>query len=122
VSGLETESSDQAIDGLANRVAMVPQVPIVPAGCDGQAGSAGMEDLEFQELGLDPRETVLVPNSLQNLAKNEIGHPQPLPLQFPIEPPRFRVLGAAQVIDPDGRVDDDHGSAFTLESGSCGID
>jgi hypothetical protein len=34
-------------------------------------------------------------------------------LQFPLQPACFRVIGAAQIIDPHGRVDDHHRTAYS---------
>jgi hypothetical protein len=108
VLGLQTESGNQAIDSLSDGVPALPQVSIVLGGSDSQNASAGLKNLEPQELGLDPRERALASNPLQYLAKNEVRQSEPLPLQFAIQPTCFWVLGAPQIIDPHGCVDDDH--------------
>src|ERR1039458_703284 len=108
VPGLQTESGNQAIDGLANGVTALPQVAVVRRSGDGQAATAGLKNLELQELGPDTRERVLVSNTLQYLAEDEICQPEPLPLQFAIHPACFRVFDAAQIIDPHGRVNNHH--------------
>jgi hypothetical protein len=95
VFGLQTESGNQAIDGLTDGIALLTQVSVVPGGCDAESGSASLEDLEPQEFGLDLREHVLIPNTLQYLTKDQICQAQSLPLQFPVEPTRLWIFGSA---------------------------
>jgi hypothetical protein len=108
VLGLQTESGDQAIDSLSDRIAACTQVSVVMGCGNSQATACGLKNLEPQEVGLGSRKRALVPNALQYLAKDEVGQPEPLPLQFAVEPTRFRVWAAAQVVDPHGSVDNDH--------------
>jgi|HubBroStandDraft_5_1064220.scaffolds.fasta_scaffold175806_1 hypothetical protein len=108
VLGLQTESGNQAIDSLADRIAARTQVPIILGGDDGQATASGLKNLELQEVGLGSRKRALVPNALEYFAKDEVRQSEPLPLQFAVEPMRFGILGAAQIVDPHGGVDDDH--------------
>jgi|SRR3984885_486523 hypothetical protein len=108
VLGLQTESGNQAIDGLADRIAARSQVSIILGGSDGQATASSLENVELQEVGLGSRKHALVPNALEYLAEDEIRQSEPLPLQFAVEPMRFRILGAAQIVDPHGSIDDDH--------------
>ena len=44
---LQTESGDQAVDGLADSIAVLPQLSVVLGGCNGQGGSARFEDLKL---------------------------------------------------------------------------
>src|ERR1700683_1644358 len=110
VLGLQTESGNQAIDGLADRIAARSQVSIILGGSDGQATASSLENVELQEVGLGSRKHALVPNALEYLAEDEIrqAEPEPLPLQCACEPMRFRILGAAQIVNPHGSIDDDH--------------
>src|SRR5258706_2879907 len=95
VFGLQTESSNQAIDGLTDGITLLTQVSVVLGGCDGESGSASLEDLEPQEFGLDLREHVLIPNTLQYLTKDQICQAESMPLQFPVEPTRLWIFGSA---------------------------
>jgi hypothetical protein len=121
VVGQQTKSGKQTIDSLPDGVAVLAQVPVVLGGGNSQVATASLKNLELQEFCLDAHESVLVPNTLQNLAKDEIGQPQPLPLQFAIEPTCFRVFRAPEIIDPHSGVDDDHGQA-TPEAAPGGTD
>ena len=88
---LQTESGNQTIDGLANGVAAVAQVPVVVGGGNGQGAAAGLKNVELHEVSLDLGERVLVLNTLQYFAKNEIREPDPLPLRVfadVMQPPR----------------------------------
>jgi hypothetical protein len=108
VFGLETERGDETIDGFADGVAVLAQSAIILGGGDGQLPATRLKDLEFEQVGLDLREGAFATNALQNFAKDKIGQAEALPLEFAIEPKGFGVLGAAQIVDPDGGIDDDH--------------
>ena len=108
VLSFQTERSNQTIDSLADRVTAPAQVPVVLGCRNSQGGTAGLKDLELQEVGLDSGAHVLVRNTLQYLAKNEVCQPEPLPLQFAVQPKSFWIFRAPQIVDPYRRVDDDH--------------
>lgn len=69
--------------------------------------------MKLRKIRIYPRKLALIPNTLQHLAQDEIREAQPLPLQLAVQPPRFWILGAAQVVEPHGRVNDDHGYTMT---------
>jgi hypothetical protein len=113
VPGFQTKSGNQTIDSLSDGVPALAQVSVVLGGGNGQGTTADLKNLEPKEFGLDSRELVLVPNPLQYLAKNEICQPEPLPLQFAIQPTCFWIFGAPQIVDPHRGVDDDHRPAYS---------
>jgi len=75
MAGLQTKGGNQAIDGLADRITASPQFSIVMGGGDCQIGASGLKHLELQEFGVDSGKGVMVPNSLQYFAKDEVGQP-----------------------------------------------
>ncbi len=115
VAGLQTESSDQAIHRPADGVTLLTQLPIVLRGANGEIDPTSRENMKLREIRTYAPELALTPNTLQNLAQDQVREAQSLPFQLVVQPPCFRTLGAAQVIDPHGSVDDDH-SCIMLES------
>lgn len=113
VLGLQTERCNQAINRPADGVPEFAQIPVVLGSGNGQGTAAGGKNLELQEIGLDLGELFPVPNALQYFAEDKICQPEPLPLQFAIQPSRFGVFGATQIVDPHSRIDDDHCRAYS---------
>lgn len=60
-------------------------------------------------------------NSLQYPAQDEVCQSQPVPLQFSVQPPRCWVFAAAQLIDPQGGVDNNHRPALRSNSTQAGL-
>jgi hypothetical protein len=91
-----------------NGIAPLPQFSVILGRCNGQLDPACLKNLKPQEFGSYPLERILFPKTPQHLAKDKVRHSQPMSLQLPIQPARFRILRATQIVDPHGRVDDDH--------------
>ena len=79
VPAIQTEGCDEAINRLANRDPALPQVSVVLRRGHCQVDPAWAEHLESQEIVMHLREHCVVPNSLQNFAKDQVGQPQALP-------------------------------------------
>jgi hypothetical protein len=109
---LQTKSSDQAIDCLADRITAPAQLSVVLCGDQRQVAPASVKDLKSQKLALRPRKLNRVLNSLQYFTKNQVGQPHPMLRQVLVQPICFRVACTAKVVNPDGRVDDHHGTAY----------
>ena len=84
------------------------QYAVIFGRCDGKIDAAVGENLELEQLCPNIFEHPSFPNTLQDLAQDEIGKSKTLALQFPIKPARFWIVVPAKVIDPDCRVDDNH--------------
>jgi hypothetical protein len=69
---LQTESGNQTINRLPNRIAPFSQVAIIVGGSDGKSVTTGSKNLKVQELTLRVREGILVPDALQHFTKDEI--------------------------------------------------
>jgi autotransporter translocation and assembly factor TamB len=69
---LQTESGNQTINRLPNRIAPFSQVAIIVSGSDGKSVTTGSKNLKVQELTLRAREGILVPDALQHFTKDEI--------------------------------------------------
>jgi hypothetical protein len=104
----EAKRLDKAIDRLEDRMTATPERSVVARGVANQVDAAGLEDLELEQLPLDSDRSRLVANTLKHFADDQIRDAKPLPIELRIEPVRLRVPDAAEVIDPDRGVDDDH--------------
>lgn len=69
---LQTESGNQTINGLPNRIAPFSQVAKIVGCSDGKSVTTGSKNLKVQELTLRAREGILVPDALQHFTKDEI--------------------------------------------------
>src|SRR5271167_3010803 len=115
----QAESCDQAVNGLAHRVASPPQRPVVLGGGHRQIDSARIEELEVQKFAPHLSKINVSPDSLQYLAQDQVGQPQTLPAQFLIKPRRLLVRDATQIVNPYRGINDDHRPAI-LESAPGG--
>jgi hypothetical protein len=87
---------------------MLAQYPVVLGSRDCEITPASLEHLKFQETVLDLSKSPGIGDALQNFAEVEVGQAQSLTLQFPVEPVRFWILVASQVVNPNGGIHDDH--------------
>ena len=69
---LQTESGNQTINRLPNRITPFSQVAIIMGGSDGKSLTTSLKNLKVQELILRAREGILVPDALQHFTKDEI--------------------------------------------------
>src|SRR5208282_6913358 len=83
VARFQAESCDQAVDGLADSYAPLPQQTVVLGRSHGELNSTCFEDMEFFEIALYFGERCVTPNTLQHLAEDEVGQPEALPAQLP---------------------------------------
>ena len=104
----QTESRDPAIDRLSDPVPSASKRTVVASCFAGKRHSARFEDLQLPQFPLDFFRGSLIPYTLEDLAKDDVGQRESSPVKFGIQPIRFRVANALQVVDPHGRIDDDH--------------
>jgi hypothetical protein len=106
---LDAEGPDDEIGGLADRNTQFPQLAIVPCGVGGQFSVQELHDSIRTQSAFDAQGVSLIPGALENFEQDEIADQQWFPhcrgFQFG---GRLRSL-TAQVGDPDGGVDEDHG-------------
>src|SRR3990172_9949514 len=108
VPAVQTEGSDQTVDRAAYDDPLRAEPSVVPGCSDGEGDPAGREDLESQQLPLDGPEALGARHALEHLAEDEVRQAKPLMLQIELQPAHRRSVDAAQVVDPDGGIDDDH--------------
>src|SRR4030095_6448394 len=102
------ERVDQTIDRPAHGVAASPERSVVPRCLTRQVDAAHVEHFEPEQLTLDLFRCDLVTNALEHLAENQISEPEALTLQLSVNPIGLGIRDAAEVIDPNGGVDDHH--------------
>src|SRR4051812_43782043 len=107
----DAETRNQAVNRLPHRVSAAAQRPIVSRGIPSHLDAARVEYLQRQQLSLDVLRDPLVAHTLQDLAQDEISEGETLPLERCVKPVGLRIRYAAEIIDPDGGVDDDHRSS-----------
>jgi hypothetical protein len=72
------------------------------------ADSAGRKQFEFPKLTPDLGECLPSPNTLKNLAENEVAQPKTTPGKFVIEAIRFAIPETTEIVDPYCGINDDH--------------
>ena len=112
VSRFETESRDDAIHRLAYRVPKRAQRPVISSGGHGESHSTGIEDFKVQKVAVDSPEDCIVPDALQDLAKDEVGEAKALPVQFAVKPQRFGIPDPAKIVNPNGDIYDYHPARY----------
>ncbi len=104
----EAERRDETIDGLANSPPLRSQQTVVGRRVRRQDDSSGFEDLKPLQLPEHPRRFAVGWNALKNLTHHQIEQTESLLRRLVVEPIGLRRSHAVEVVDPDGRVDDDH--------------
>ena len=103
---------DQEIDRLSNRAALPAKKAIVPGCLNRYFWMRCVEYGKLHQFAGDFRRLLFVPYSLQHLAQDYGGDAKALGVDLGIEPLRFGIVDAVEVINPHRRVDDDHGGLF----------
>src|SRR5262245_52522926 len=109
-TGLETRRRDEAIDGAPNGETPAPGHPVqIRRRLEG-LDTARAQDRVSQEACAYPIEGVLVANRLKNFAIHDVDQPDRcIGLEQFGQVPVERRTPSLEEVDPDGRVDDDHG-------------
>jgi hypothetical protein len=110
----QTESSNDAVDRLANRVAMCAESTVVSRGGDGQRLTPTVEHLEIRQYPQDVAECQVFTDSLQNFAQNKVCQSEALLRQLSTKPIGVGIYGSRKVIDPDRGIHNGHGQNLTL--------
>ena len=106
----QTEGGDKTVDGLSYGVTAASKISIIARCLTGEGAAARVEQLKLRQRLLDFSYQRVVANALQHLAQDNVGQSQALAVDFSIQPLSLGITNALKVIDPDRRVDDDHGS------------
>jgi hypothetical protein len=104
----DAERRNEAIDRLLNGATSPSQRPVIACGLAGQIDAAGFEHFKFQQDFLDLFGRFVVAETLQHFAEDDVGQRETLPIQFLIQPVGLGTPRAAQIVDPDSCIDDDH--------------
>jgi hypothetical protein len=105
----QAEAGDETVDRFPHCSSLLAKSPKVLRRGPRQVDAAQGEDVELRKLPVDGRSRRFVGHALQHFAKNDVRQGEGLKTKLGIHPVRMRVFHAAQVIDPDRRVDDDDG-------------
>jgi len=79
---------------------------IIPCRLAGQLNAARVEHLQLEQLTFDVFRDDVITNPLEHLAENQISEPEALTLQLSVNPIGLGIRDAAEVVDPNGSVDD----------------
>ena len=105
----DAEGPDDEIGGLADRNTQFPQLAVVAGGVRGQFSVQELHNSIRTQSAFDAQSVSLIPGPLENFEQDEIADQERLShcrcFQFD---GRLRSM-TAQVGDPDGGVDEDHG-------------
>src|ERR1700674_4896157 len=85
----QAKCSDQAVDGLAHRVTAASKRPIVPRRLACHRHTACVEHLQVQQPPLNLLGDHVVADALQHFAKDDIGEPKSLAVEFCVQPLRL---------------------------------
>jgi len=102
------ERRNEAVDRLTNGATSPSQRSVIACGLAGQIDAAGFEYFESQQEFLDLFGRGVVAETLQHFTEDDVGQRETLPIQFVIQPVGLGIPCAAQVVDPDRCIDDDH--------------
>jgi hypothetical protein len=108
----DTKCGDETIDRLPHGVATAPERAIVPRRLPRQVDTPCFEYRQLEQLAFHIFRGELIADALQQFAKNDVGQPETLAIEFRMNPIRLGIPDALQVIDPDGRIDDHHTRYF----------
>jgi hypothetical protein len=110
----QTESSNNAVDRLADRVPTCAEGTVVSRGGDSQRLPPAVEHLEIRQYPQNVAERQFFMDSLQNFAQNKVRQSEALLRQLSSEPIGVGIYGSPKVIDPDRGIHNGHRQNSTL--------
>jgi hypothetical protein len=102
------KAGDQAINRLANSVALFPDRSEILGRRNGQLLATRVKKFEIQKLSQDPLELPIASYALQDFTEGKIRKPESPVVQLTLEPFHLRGAAPPEIIHPYGRVDNDH--------------
>src|ERR1700690_951366 len=104
----QAKRRNQTVDGLADGASTLTKTPEISSGLNGQFLASGLEYLELAKFTQDSHERLLVCDPLKSFAENQVRESKALATELAFEVIGLVVPHAAQIVDPDRGVDDDH--------------
>jgi hypothetical protein len=102
------ERSDPTIHSLPNGVAMLAQAAVVRGDRNRAFSASRRKYVEPEKLISYPSKFASVTNALEYFAENHVGKTDPLQRHLAVKPLRFRIGIATEIINPNGRVHNNH--------------
>jgi hypothetical protein len=106
----EAKRGNQTVDRLADGTSPPAEVPEISGGFDAQLLATSFENLELTKFAQHSWKCILISETLQSLAENQVCQSKALPTDLAIKVFGFFVLQTAQIVDPNRGVNDDHRS------------
>ena len=106
---LDAEGADDDVSGLTNRNAQFSQFAIVAGGAWGEIGTQHRDERVTTQTALDARGMRFVPGALQDFEQDQITDQQRHPHGQGSQLGSRRRSLAAQMGNPDGAIDENHG-------------
>src|SRR6476660_206402 len=110
MSVTEAKRGNQTVDRLAHGAPPTAETPEISRRFDSQPLATSFENLELTKFAQDACKCILVSDALKRLAKNQVRQPKKLPTELSIKVIGLFVPQAAQIVDPDRSINDDHRS------------
>src|SRR5208282_208190 len=104
----QAERSNPTIHSFPNGVATLAQGAIVRGGRDRVFSASRRKYLKREQLISYPSKLARSPNTLKHFAKDHVGKTDSLERHFAVEPLRFCIRNAPEIVNPNGRVHDHH--------------
>ncbi|HXN27534.1 MAG TPA: hypothetical protein VN902_10450 [Candidatus Acidoferrales bacterium] len=106
----EAKRSNQTVDRLANGASAPAEVPEISGGFDGQFLATSFENLELTKFAQHSRKCIVIADTLKSLAENQVRQSKTLPTELAIKVIGLFIPQAAQIVDPNCGINDDHRS------------
>src|SRR6202030_4335441 len=106
----EAKCGNKAIDRLAYGWPPLTKTPEISRRFDSQLLATSFENLELTKFAQDSCKCILVSDAVKSLAKNQVRQPKTLSTELSIKVIGLFVPQAAQIVDPDRSINDDHRS------------
>src|ERR1700726_3612003 len=104
----KAKSRNQAVDRFTDSSTPLSERPGVYGGRDSQFLPTGLKNFELAKIMQNPPERPLTSDTLKDLAKNQIGQSEALPLKLTIKVIGLAILEPMKIIDPHRSIDDHH--------------
>jgi hypothetical protein len=105
----DAKRRDPAVDGLANGAPVLSEHAVVARRVACQCHTSRVKHHQLRERALDASGRHVIADTLQNLAENDVGQAEALPVEFGVEPIGLAIANVPEIVHPDRGVDDDHG-------------
>lgn len=102
----KAKRGNQTVDGLADGVSPLAEIPEISRGLDSQFLTASLKYLELTRFMQDSCERLVVSDTLKSLAENQISQSEALPAKFAIKVVGLFIPQTAQIVDPHRGIND----------------